>query len=200
MKIYRRIQKNISPYIIKRKKGVTLKGKTYITGIPLIQARAGSIIIGHNVSLNSRNLGYHINIFAPVKIYTSMPKAVVSVGDNTRLHGTCIHAYDRISIGDNCLIAANCQIFDCNRHELSFDNPEKRLESTIKASPITIKDNVWIGANSIILPGVNIGEGSVVAAGSIVNKDVPPYSLVGGNPAKIIKTYDSNIGVSPPPS
>ncbi len=59
--------------------------------------------------------------------------------------------------------------------------------SNVKSSPITIKDKAWIGFNSIILKGVTIGEGAVVAAGSVVTQDVPDYAVVGGNPAKIIK-------------
>jgi len=93
------------------------------------------------------------------------------------------------SIGKNCLIAANTQIFDCNGHDFCFENPENRIHTLGEkhgVHPIIIKDNVWIGLNTIILPGVTIGEGSIVAAGSIVVNDVSAFSLVGGNSAKLI--------------
>ncbi|WP_110954066.1 DapH/DapD/GlmU-related protein [Anaerosinus massiliensis] len=96
------------------------------------------------------------------------------------------------SIGKNCLIAANTQIFDCNGHDFCFENPENMIHTfgeKYGAHPIIIKDNVWIVLNTIILSGVTIGEGSIVAAGSIVVSDVPSFSLVGGNPAKLIKYF-----------
>lgn len=191
MKVYRRIQKIISPALIKRKKGITLQGKVIVTGLPSILLRGGTITIGNNVTLNSRSYGYHINMHSPIKLATSMPDAKIIIGDNSRLHGTCVHAYKSIEIGKNCLIAANCQIIDSNRHELSFEKPESRLNNTTSAKPVKISDNVWIGANSIVLPGVTIGEGSVIAAGSIVTKNVDAFTLVGGNPAKVIRTFNN---------
>lgn len=188
-RIYNKVQRMFTTFIQKRKKGLILKGYVGFSGYPLIRLKGGKIIIHNNVILNSKNRDYHINMYSPVKIYTSLPQAKIEIGENTRIHGSCIHAYGSIEIGKNCLIAANCQIFDSNRHELSFDDPQLRLTTSTRSKPIKIGDNVWIGANSIILPGVTIGNGSVIAAGSIVNKDVLPYTLVGGNPAKTIKTY-----------
>lgn len=169
---------------------VFLYGKVKVQGIPFIDVRGnGKIYIGNNVRLNSLNRSYHLNLFAPVKLFADRNGAVIEIGDNTRIHGTCIHAYDKIIIGKNCLIAANCQIFDGSGHDLSFDDVENRINTTGDAKPIKIEDNVWIGANSIILPGVTIGEGSVIGSGSVVVKDIPPYCLAGGNPAKVIKRY-----------
>jgi acetyltransferase-like isoleucine patch superfamily enzyme len=76
---------------------------------------------------------------------------------------------------------------DSNSHELSLDKPEERLIKKDLPKEVIIEDNVWIAANVIILPGIHIGHDSVIAAGSVVVKDVPPQSLVGGNPAKVIK-------------
>jgi acetyltransferase-like isoleucine patch superfamily enzyme len=69
-------------------------------------------------------------------------------------------------------------------------HPEKNIE--IGASPIIIEDDAWIGFNSIILKGVTIGKGSIVGAGSVVTKSVPPWTIVGGNPAKIIREIPEN--------
>jgi acetyltransferase-like isoleucine patch superfamily enzyme len=185
----RKIIKHIAPIVLSKKRGIILKGKLIVNGLPLISSKVGSITIHHNVTLNSSNYGYHINMYSPVKLSTSTKDAIIIIGANSRIHGTCIHAYEKITIGKNCLIAANCQIIDTSRHDLSFDNPEKRLIPSAKTKPVEIGDNVWIGANSIILPGVTIGSGSVIAAGSVVTKNIPPYTLAGGNPAKIIKSY-----------
>jgi acetyltransferase-like isoleucine patch superfamily enzyme len=163
-----------------------------LRGKPIIDARDGATIeIGSNVTLNSENHGYHINLYSSVKIFANIgPKAIIKIGDNTRIHGSCIHAREKIEIGKNCLIAANCQIFDCNAHELLMDRPHERIKNTGVTKPIKICDNVWIGAHCIILPGVTIGEGSVVGAGSIVTKDVLPHTIVAGNPAKLIEKKD----------
>lgn len=176
-------------YITKQIKGFTTKSNVKIKGIPIIRVNGGTITIHDNVTLNSNNENYFINMHSPIKLCTSTPNAKIVIGKNSRIHGTCIHAYEEITIGENCLIAANCQIVDSNRHELSFDNPSQRLKVSTKAKPVRIGNNVWIGANSIILPGVTIGDGSIIAAGSIVTKDIPPFTLNGGNPSKELKKF-----------
>jgi len=175
---------------ISRNHNIEINGKLLLRGRPLIDIRKGSnLYIGDGVTLNSRNKGYHINMHSSVKLFADRLGAEIRIGDKTRIHGTCIHAYQSIEIGSNCLIAANCQIFDGNGHDISFPNVEDRINTTGIIKPIKVDDNVWIGANSIVLPGVTIGKGSVISANSVVNKDVPPMVVAGGNPAKIIKDY-----------
>ena len=87
-----------------------------------------------------------------------------------------------ITIGDDVLIGHNCVIATLNH---SMD-PDKRADMT--AAPVKICDKVWIGANVTILQSVTIGEGAIVAAGAVVNKDVPARTVVGGIPAKVLKT------------
>lgn len=88
---------------------------------------------------------------------------------------------------NNSLIRANTQIFDNDGYDLSFDNVENRINTTGRAEPIFIEDNVWVGIDCIILKGVAIGEGSVIEAGSGVTKNVPSGVIAGGNRAKVIK-------------
>lgn len=172
------------------KKDFTCEGKVTFKAMPSITAKnGGKIKIGKNVTLNSLNLGYHINMHSSVKLLADRKNAIIDIGDNTRIHGSCIHAFKSITIGKNCLIAANCQIMDGNGHDLSFENVSNRLNTTGDAKPVVIGDNVWIGANCIIMPGVTIGAGSVIAAGSVVVKDIPEMCIGGGNPATVIKTY-----------
>lgn len=97
-----------------------------------------------------------------------------SIGDRTE-----IHCGKNIEIGNYVIIAWDCVILDRDYHSMN-DSQE-----TMKA--VTIKDRVWIGCRAIILKGVTIGEGAVVAAGSVVTRDVPSHTLVAGNPAKVIK-------------
>jgi acetyltransferase-like isoleucine patch superfamily enzyme len=170
--------------------GIQLGSKVVFKRIPLIEAKnGGKIIIGNNVTINSRNRGYHINMHNTVKLLADRNDALISIGNNCRIHGSCIHAYSRITIGNNCLIAANCQIMDGSGHDLSFDNPANRVNTVGESKPIRIADNVWIGVNCIIMPGVEIGEGSIIAAGSVVVKSIPSMCIAGGNPAKVIKTF-----------
>ncbi|MBC2704227.1 acyltransferase [Desulfobacula sp.] len=173
------------------KKHIVFKGKINISGIPsLIFKENGQLIIGSNVSLKSNKDSYHLHMYAPVKLMADRKDAVIEIGDNTRINGACIHAYKKISIGKNCLIAANCQIFDGNGHDISFPDVENRINTVGKARKILIEDNVWIGANSMVFPGVTIGYGSVIGAGSIVNRDIPRMCLAGGNPVQIIKQFE----------
>jgi len=179
---------------LSQKHNITVKGKLILNGQPLIDIQNGSnLYIGHGVTLNSRNKGYHINMHSPVKLFADRPGARIQIGDKTRIHGTCIHAYQSVEIGCNCLIAANCQIFDGNGHDLSFPDVGNRINTKGTSKPVKIEDNVWIGANSIVLPGVTIGKGSVISANSVVTKDVPSMVVAGGNPAIIIKEYGSTV-------
>ncbi len=97
-----------------------------------------------------------------------------SIGDRTE-----IHCGKNIEIGNFVIIAWDCVILDRDYHSLNG------LQETMKA--VAIKDRVWIGCRAIILKGVTIGEGAVVAAGSVVTRDVPSRTLVAGNPAKVIR-------------
>jgi len=167
---------------------IILKGKLKVKNKPLVNILDGSsLVIGDNVTLNSKNSKHHVNMFAPVKIYTDKIGAKISIGNNTRIHGSCLHAYESIEIGENCLIAANCQIFDGSGHDTLLDDPSKRINSSGLVKPIRIGNNCWIGTSAIILPGTKLGNNCVVAAGSVVNGNFEDNSLVGGNPAKFIK-------------
>ncbi|HEX9997723.1 MAG TPA: sugar O-acetyltransferase [Abditibacterium sp.] len=88
-----------------------------------------------------------------------------------------------IRIGDNVLLGPNVQLYAAH-HPLS---PEDRLSTRELASPITIGNNVWIGGNAIVLPGVSIGDNSVIGAGSVVTKDVPANAVAAGNPCRVIR-------------
>ena len=91
-----------------------------------------------------------------------------------------------VTFGDSVLIAPGTVITTVN-HSL---DPKKRRENICTALPITIGSNVWIGANCTILPGVTVGDDAVIAAGAVVREDVPPRSIVGGVPARVLKTVE----------
>ena len=108
----------------------------------------------------------------------------VIIGDHTRvgLHNTIIGP---VTIGSHVNLAQGITVTALNHN---FSDAEKRIdEQGVLTAPVTIEDDIWIGANATILPGVSIGQHSVVAAGAVVTKDVPPHSLGAGVPAKVIK-------------
>lgn len=169
-------------------KNIILKGKVHFNKKPIINIKKNSkLIIGNNVKINSSNRKYHINMSSPVKLYADRDGATIEIGCNTRIHGSCIHAYDSIIIGKNCLIAGNCQIFDGNGHDLYLDDPSTRIKTCGSSKPITIGNDCWIGANSFILPGTQLGNNCVVSAGSVVRGKFSSNSLIGGNPAIKLK-------------
>jgi len=162
-----------------------------VYGRPILDVRGKcTISIGDNVTIDSRNVGYFGSMFGPVKLFADIDGASISIGANTFIHGSCLHAYNRIDIGENCLIAANTQIVDSDGHDPFPSRPEDRLKVKPTGIPIVIEDNVWIGMNCIILKGVHVGTGAVVGAGSVVRHDVPAYCLASGNPATVIKRVD----------
>ena len=106
------------------------------------------------------------------------------IGNHTRigLHNTIIGP---VTIGSHVNLAQGITITALNHN---FDDSEKRIDQQgISTKEVVLEDDIWVGANAVILPGVTIGKHAVVAAGAIVTKDVPPHSLVAGVPAKVIR-------------
>lgn len=133
----------------------------------------------------------------------------VSIGDRTFIGGGSFICIDEIQIGNDVMFSWGCTITDNNSHSHIWS--ERRNDvlewkkgidenkigvykdwSKVKSGKITIKDKAWIGFNCIILKGVTIGEGAIVGAGSVVTKDVPDWTIVAGNPAKIIREIPIN--------
>jgi acetyltransferase-like isoleucine patch superfamily enzyme len=116
------------------------------------------------------------------------PQASLSIGDYCYVgYQVSINASENIVIGNYCLFAPRVLVMDNNNHPL--DPFARRLGRKITAdeiSPVIIKDNVWVGYQAFIGKGVTIGEGSIVSANSVVIRDVPSYSIVAGNPAKVV--------------
>lgn len=138
------------------------------------------ILIGKNCLINGR-------------LCTETASSIIDISDNVFIGGaTIIDCKDLIKIEENVLISYQCLIVDHDSHDIVSLN---RINDTYKfrnnlydwskipSASILIKKNSWIGARSILLKGVTIGEGAIVAAGSVVSNDVPDYTLVAGNPA-----------------
>ena len=111
------------------------------------------------------------------------------IGDNSGI-GVNAHFYGKVIIGDNVMMAPDCIIYVRNHKSSRLDIPMCEQGST-EERPVIIGNDVWIGGRTIILPGVKIGNGAVIGAGSVVTKDVADYDVVAGNPARIIKNRKS---------
>ena len=105
----------------------------------------------------------------------------ISIGDQSSIgEHAWVYGLDKIVIGSHCCIGEDVRLLTGSHdvHSSCFD---------LVTRPIAVQDNVWIATGAIVLPGVTIGEGAVVAAGAVVTKDVPPWTVVAGNPAKVVK-------------
>lgn len=115
----------------------------------------------------------------------------IRVGAGTFIgHGCEFNAIELISIGANCLLASGCRFVD---HNHGTDTGSAMKLQPEVSSPIHVGSDVWIGVNCVVLKGVSIGDGAIVAAGSVVTKPVEPYTIVGGVPAKFIRSRLTGI-------
>ncbi|MFL9844954.1 acyltransferase [Flavobacterium rhizosphaerae] len=135
--------------------------------------------VGENVRIDS-----DVNIIVPKNF---------SIGSNSSIASfTTIYATHGIKIGENCWISSNCGISSYN-HVINSDNRFRdKNQDKYYSKPVIIGNNVWVGMNSCILPGITIGDNSVIGSGSVVTKDVPSNEIWVGNPARMIKKIDIN--------
>ncbi len=117
-------------------------------------------------------------------VYLSNAKGI-SIGSNCRINENVF--IQQASIGNNVLIAPNVAILSVSHNHEDIETPIVDQGDTIP-NPPSIQDGVWLGRNVVIMPGIIIGEGAIVGAGAVVTKNVEPYTVVGGVPAKFIKT------------
>ena len=183
MEIIRYIKKLFLKLKIKNLKSV---GKNFTSGKNLVIIGPEFISIGENFT-SDRNTYLQAWKNYNGEELRSTPN--LTIGDNVSFMSNCqISCAKEISIGNGVLLGDNVFITD-NFHGNSRDNldiPPLRRKLYLKGK-VKIGDNVWIGRNVCIMPNVTIGKGAVIGANAVVTKDIPPYSIVGGIPAKIIK-------------
>ena len=154
---------------------------------PLYQHRGKHSVIHRSARMDTPPYRkFSLGDYSVIESFACINNAVgdIIIGDHTRigLHNTIIGP---VTIGCHVNLAQGITVTALNHN---FEASDKRIdEQGVSTTPITIEDDIWIGANAVILPGVTIGNHSVVAAGAVVTKNVPPHSLVAGVPAKIIK-------------
>jgi len=166
--------------LIKRK--IKANGHLRSVGQTIINKTDGSIEVGDRTCIWS-DVKFSLIASDSFPSPKLMIGAYSSIGDRTQ-----IHCGNRVVIGNYVLIAWDVNIIEYDYHAPGGGQPEPE--------PITIEDEAWIGACCIITKGVTIGQGSIIAAGSVVTKNVPPYTLAAGNPAQHIKEVQSWRGSS----
>ncbi len=150
---------------------------------------ASSTIIAPKAILSARYNG-KISIGSGGQIHNGAQiiahKGVITMGDRVTVNAYCtLYGHGNLTIGNNVLIASHCTLIPANHNFENTDIPIRDQGETMDG--ITIEDDVWLGTHVTVLDGVTIGTGSVVAAGSVVTKDVEAYSVMAGVPAKCIK-------------
>ncbi len=154
---------------------------------PLYQHRGKHSVVHRSARMDTPPYRkFSLGNYSVIESFACINNAVgdIIIGDHTRigLHNTIIGP---VTIGSHVNLAQGITVTALNHN---FEDSDKRIdEQGVSTTPVIIEDDIWIGANAVILPGVTIGNHSVVAAGAVVTKNVPPHSLVAGVPAKIIK-------------
>jgi acetyltransferase-like isoleucine patch superfamily enzyme len=167
-------------------KDITFYGRPIISG-----TKNGTVSVGDRTVLCSQSEATALGVRGPIIIRILAPGATISIGADSGLSGTVLCAAKSIEIGERCLIGADSMIFDTDFHNPEPDNRRYAKPDWKRISkPIFIGNDVFIGTRTIVLKGVKIGDGAVIAAGSVVASDIPPNVVAGGVPAKVIRGKD----------
>lgn len=152
----------------------------------LLHQKNGELVIGSHFKCNNKVKSNSIGLIQPCVFNISTSGSRIVIGDNVGISGSTICATTSVTIGNNVLIGSGCLITDSDAHPLDWQDRRKDRNENTKKAPVVIGNDVFIGARSIILKGVTIGDRAIIGAGSVVSKDVPADSVVAGNPARII--------------
>ena len=147
----------------------------------------GIFNVGRSLKLNSNVRSNPIGGDEKCKFIIAQ-NAILSIGDNVGISNSTIFCCNSITIEDYVFVGGNTKIYDTDFHSLKFEKRISKTDDDIKSKPVTLCENAFIGAHSIILKGVRIGKNSIIGAGSLVSKDIPDNQIWAGNPAKFIKS------------
>ncbi|ACH38629.1 acyltransferase, left-handed parallel beta-helix (hexapeptide repeat) family [Citrifermentans bemidjiense Bem] len=161
-------------------------GKNVLLQVPLRCDGYGKVSIGDDTAFGSRPAPKAGN--GEVLIQARAAEAVIQIGRNVLFsNNISLISTVGITIGDDCLVGDNLLVMDTDFHGI---HPAERRTSPGTSRPVTVGKNVWFGSRVIVQKGVTIGDNSVIASQSVVTRDIPPNSVAGGNPAKVLRTLD----------
>lgn len=171
--------------MILRTYGAVLGKNIQIPGKVHWLIRGSKVRVGDNLYFSSGDAVNPIGSNLQGAIYVESG-ASLTIGNDVGMSSTRMWIHESVTIGDNVKIGACVLITDTDAHPLDYLARRTSNEGT-KSAPIEIEDDVWVGAHSIILKGVTIGARSIIGAGSVVTKNIPPDCVAGGNPCRVIK-------------
>lgn len=159
-------------------------------GLPkLMVARGGEFKIGSDFRMNNNMVSNPIGCAQPCMFFVDRG-AILTIGNNVQMSQSAVVCHENITIGNHVKLGGGVCIYDTDFHSIDANlrkNNETDFFNKVKKS-VVIEDNVFVGAHSIILKGVTIGTNSIIAAGSMVTKNIPSNEIWGGNPAKKIRS------------
>jgi len=174
--------------------GVSVGSNVRLGCPPVIHRHSeASIKIGNNVKLAGCHLQNPICSGAKLVLAAKEKGAEIIIGDGTGISCSVVYAARSVRIGKHVNIGANCAIYDTDFHPVDHIKRRKHDIKSIEAKPIVIHDDVWLGSRVTVLKGVIIGRGAIVAAGAVVTKDIPEFTLAGGIPARVIKNLPGKL-------
>ncbi len=167
-------------------------------------AKSGTLICGNDSKIEFRKIKFSNHSTLEIgneccidaAITFERPNVNIKIGNRVFIGSSSLISASNIAIGDDVLISWGCSIVDHNSHAINWSlrkndvlawRQGKKDWTHVQSKPIKIQHKAWIGFNVIILKGVTIGEGAIVGAGSVVTTDVAPYTIVAGNPARLIR-------------
>jgi len=161
-----------------------------IRGRLFVRNRGGNLIIGKGVDITSSRRINTAGLTDRVTI-TVQADATLEIGDFSGISNSTIYCANNIRIGNYVLIGVDCRIYDWDFHPISHLDRRNPLQPNVKSAPIIIEDDVFIGAGCFVLKGVTIGQGAIIASGSVVSRSIPSFQLWGGSPAKFIRDLNN---------
>jgi acetyltransferase-like isoleucine patch superfamily enzyme len=168
---------------------LSLKRKfSRIGGVPVIWGIRNLIVYGPNISIGKNVIivaadGYRTNLSS---LKMGGREGRITIGDNVLImNGVRVSSASSITIGDGCMLANHCYLTDADWHDI-----HDRTSAPGGTRPIVLERGAWVGDSAIVCKGVRVGENSIIGAGAVVTRDVPPNAVVAGNPARVVKRLD----------
>lgn len=169
--------------------GITFRGRCVFVGCPIVDMAENSVIeIGDNCVLTSMAFATALGVNHPVILRTLHPGAMIRLESGVGMSGTTICAAKEVTIGSDTMIGANVTIADSDFHPLEPANRKNSLEAFQNAQAVRIGRNVFIGTGAILLKGAQVGDNSVIGAGSVVSSSIPENVVAVGIPCRVLKS------------